>query len=126
MINTFDVRVCMKTLSLVWKYPDQYSKHIFLGRSHTKMKFIGKLTKKKIGSGLVGILIEEKLVTAGTVVSVLSGKEYSKVLFNLKRHLNDYYLKSLLNLINVCSSSSCSEQLDNALQDEPVAHIANK
>ena len=43
------------------------------------------LTKKKgRGSGYAEIEIEVDLVTSGTVVSVLSRKEYSKAFFNLK------------------------------------------
>ena len=49
------------------------------------MNFIGMLTKKKArGSGYAESLIEAKLVTSGTLVSVLSGKAYSKALFSLK------------------------------------------
>ena len=116
---------------------------IFPGPFHTKMNFIGMLTKKKArGSGYAKILIEAKLVTSGTLVSFLSGKAYSKVLFNLKAVVealerllfevfaeeNDIEIppEALLNLINACSSSSCREQLDNAPQDESVTHITNK
>ena len=144
VINTFDLGVCVKALPLVCKYPDQYSKHIiFPGPFHTKMNFIGMLTKKKArGSGYAEILIEAKLVTSGTLVSVLSGKAYSKALFNLKAVVealelllfevfakeNDIEIRpeALLNLINACSSSSCREQLDKALQDESVTRIPNK
>ena len=86
MINTSDLRICMKAFPVVWKYPDQYSKHIiFPGLFQTKMNFIGILTKKKArGSGYAAILIEAKLVTFGTLVIVISGKAYSKALFNLK------------------------------------------
>ena len=86
VINAFDLGVCMKALPLVWKYPDQYWKHIiFPGPFHTKMNFIGMLTKKKAReSGYAEILIEVKLVTSGTLVRVLSGKASLKALFNLK------------------------------------------
>ena len=107
------------------------------------MNFIGMLTKKKArGSGYAEILIEAKLVTSGTLVSVLSGKAYSKALFNLKAVVEplerllfkvfaeendiEIFPEALLNLINTCSSSSCREELDNALQDESVTHITNK
>ena len=141
VINTFDLGVCMKTIPLVWKYPDQYSKHIiFPGPFHTKMNFVGMLNKKKArGSGYAEILIEVKLVTSGTLVSVLSGKAYAKALFNVKAvaetferllfevfaEENDIEIppEALLNLINACSSSSCREQLDKALQYESVTHI---
>ena len=78
VINTFGLGVCMKALPLVWKYPNQYSKHfVFPGPFHTKMNFIGMLTKKKArGSGYAEILIEAKLVTSGTLVSFLSEKAY--------------------------------------------------
>ena len=43
------------------------------------------LTKKKAReSGYAEILIEGKIETSGTLVSALSGKAYSKALFNLK------------------------------------------
>ena len=76
----------MKALHLVWKYPDQYSKQtIFPGPFHTKMNFIGMLTKKKArGSGYAEILIGAKLVTSRTLISALTGKAYSKALFDLK------------------------------------------
>ena len=81
VINTFDLGVCMKALPLVWKYPDQYSKRInFPGPFHTKMNFIGMLNKKKArGSGYVEILIEAKLVTSETLISVLPEKHIQKL-----------------------------------------------
>ena len=100
-------------------------------------------TKKKAReSGYAEILIEGKLETSGTLVSVLSGKAYSKALFNLKAVVealerllfevlakeNDIEIRpeALLNLINLCSSSFCSEQLNKTLQDESVTQITNK
>ena len=57
VINTFDLSVCMKALPLVWKYPDQYSKHIiFPGPFHTKMNLLTK--KKARGFGYAEILIK--------------------------------------------------------------------
>ena len=144
VINTFDLGVCMKALPLVCKYPDQYSKHIiFPGPFHTKMNFVSMPTKKKEReSGCTEILTETKLVTSGKLVSALSRKAYPKALFNLKavpkaleRLLfevfaegNDTEIRpeALLNLINACSSSSCRDQLDKALQYESVTHITNK
>ena len=100
------------------------------------------LTKKKARrSCYAEILIEAKLVTSGIPVSVFSGKTYSKALFNLEvvaetfeRPLFEVFAEeneieirpALLNLINVCSSSSCCEQLDKVLKDLSVAHITNK
>ena len=107
------------------------------------MNFIGMLTKKKArGSGYAEVLIEAKLVTSGTLVSFLSGKAYSKTLFNLKAVVealeqllfevfaeeNNIEIRpeALLDLLSACSSSSCREQLDKTLQDESVTHIINK
>ena len=144
VINTSELGVCMKVVPLVWKYPDQYSKHIiFPGPFHTKMNFRGMLTKKKArGVGYAEILVEPKLVTSGTLVSVLSRKAYLKDLLNMKavvetleRLLLEIFAKenniemrpeALLNLINACSFSSCREELDKALQDKSANHITNK
>ena len=107
------------------------------------MNFIGMLTKKKArGSGYAEVLIEAKLVTSGTLVSFLSGKAYSKTLFNLKAVVealeqllfevfaeeNNIEIRpvALLDLLSACSSSSCREQLDKTLQDESATHIINK
>ena len=86
MINTFDLGVCMKALPLIWKFHDRYKNHVVIpGPFHTKMNYIGMLTKKKAaGSGYAEILLEAGLVTSGCLKSVLSGKAYSKALFNLK------------------------------------------
>ena len=132
------------TWMCAWRPFPWYSKLIiFPGPFHTKINFIGILTKKKArGSGYDEILIEAKLVTSGNLVSVLSRKAYSKALFNLKAVVealerllfevfaeeNDIEIRpeALLNLINACSSSFCLEQLDQVLPNEPVTHITNK
>ena len=42
---TFDLGVCMKALSIVWKFPDIYKNHIIVpGTFHTEMNYIGKIT----------------------------------------------------------------------------------
>ena len=59
VISTFDFGVRMRTLPLVWKYPEHI---VFSGPFHTKMKFISMFTKKKArGSGYIEILFEAKL-----------------------------------------------------------------
>ena len=86
VFNTFDLGVCMKALPLIWKFPEKYCKHIVVpGPFHTKMNYIGMLTKKKAaGSGYAEILLESGLMTSGCLKNVLSGKAYAKALFNLK------------------------------------------
>ena len=67
VIDTFDLGVCMKILSLIWKFPSQYKDHIVIpGQFHTEMNLIDTLTRKKArGSGYKEILIEAQLVTSG-------------------------------------------------------------
>ena len=138
-------------LTLVWAWMPfpwyesiQISNHsIFPGPFHNKMNFISMLTKKRARrSGFVEILIEAKLVTSWVLVSVFSVKADSKAVFSLKAVVEalerlsfeffakeseiEFCKEALLNLINACSSSSCREQLDKALQDQPVIHITNK
>lgn len=49
-INTFDLGVVMKACPIVWKYEEEFSKHVILiGKFHTAMNYIGKLTGRKCG-----------------------------------------------------------------------------
>ena len=133
VINTFDLGVCMKALPLVWKNPEKYKSHVIIpGAFHTKMNYIKMLTGKKArGSGYAEILLESRLVeSSGCLKSVLSGKAFSKALFNLKatveafdRLLFDVFVEeeedlevrpqALLDLIQNCNR----QQLDVTLED---------
>ena len=137
VFNTFDLGVCMKALPLIWKFPEKYRKHIVIpGPFHTKMNYIGMLTKKKAaGSGYKEILLEAGLVTSGCLKSVISGKAFSKALFNLKatiealeRLLFEVFTEetnieirpdALLNVIRRLTR----QELDIALQDESTANL---
>ena len=47
-INTFDLGVVMKACPIVWKYEEEFSKHIIIpGKFHTVMNYIGMLTGHK-------------------------------------------------------------------------------
>ena len=100
------------------------------------MNYIGKLTKKKAaGSGYKEILLEAGLVTSGCLKSVISGKAFSKALFNLKatvealeRLLFEVFTEetnieirpdALLNVIQRLTR----QELDIALQDESTANL---
>ena len=76
----------MKALPLIWKFSDEYKKHIVtLGPFHTGMNYMDMITAHKCkGSGYGEILVEAGLVTSGYLVGVLSGKCYAKALFCLK------------------------------------------
>ncbi|KAK3748756.1 hypothetical protein QZH41_020323 [Actinostola sp. cb2023] len=77
VLNTFDLGGCMKALPLIWKFPDEYKKHVVLpGPFHTGMNYMGMVTGNKCrGSGYSEILIEAGLVTSGCLTSVLKGNE---------------------------------------------------
>ena len=124
----------MKALPLIWKFPDQYKKHVVTpGPFHTGMNYIGMLTGHKCrGSGYSEILIEADLVTSGCLENVLRGKAYAKALFCLKtvceameRLLIDRFIEeekievsnpmALLNLVQTCNR----ENLDTVLKDHP-------
>ena len=53
VLSTFDLGGCMKALSLIWKAPDKYKKHVVTpGQFHTSMNYMGGLTGHKCrGSG---------------------------------------------------------------------------
>ena len=86
VLNTFDLAGCMKALPLIWKFPEQYKKHVVIpGLFHTGMNYLGMVTGNKCkGSGYSEILLEAELVTTGCLSTVLKGKAYAKALFCLK------------------------------------------
>ncbi|CAM4621862.1 unnamed protein product [Leuciscus chuanchicus] len=43
VLNTFDLGGCMKALPLIWKFPDEYEKHVVTpGPFHTGMNYMGR------------------------------------------------------------------------------------
>ena len=68
-VNTFDLGVCMKSLPIIWKWPDEFQKHIIMtDQFHTEIDYIGMLTGHKAkGSGYGEILIEAQLVTSSSL-----------------------------------------------------------
>ena len=85
-ISTFDLGVCMKALSLVWRHPDKYLKHIIVpGPFHKEMNYIGMLTNHKVrGSRYAEMLLEAGLPEKGCLKHILSGKAFAKAIFCLK------------------------------------------
>ncbi len=54
-INTFDLGVVMKACPIVWKYEEEFSKHVILvGKFHTVMNYMGKLLELLSWSWLRG------------------------------------------------------------------------
>ncbi|KAK0148594.1 hypothetical protein N1851_011079 [Merluccius polli] len=141
VLNTFDLGGCMKALLLIWKFPDEYEKHVVTpGPFHTGMNYMGMVTAHKCkGSGYAEILIEAELVTSGCLEGVLKGKAYAKALFCLKtvseameRLLLQRFIeeenveitnpKALFDLVQTCSR----ENLDLAQKDPSTLDILKK
>ena len=141
VLNTFDLGGWMKALPLVWKFPDEYKRHIIIpGPFHTGMNYMGMVTGNKCrGSGYSEILIEAELVTTGCLSSVLKGKAYAKALFCLKtvseamqRLLFERFAEeenvevhnpvALLNLVQTCNR----QNLDLVLQDPSTLTILER
>ncbi|KAL7384832.1 hypothetical protein ABVT39_009653 [Epinephelus coioides] len=139
-INTFDLGVVMKACPIVWKYEEEFNKHvIILGKFHTTMNYIGRLTGRKcLGAGYAEILIEAGLGTSGCLKNILSGKSFAKALFSLKvvtealeRLLINVFLdeenpeipqETLINLIHCCSC----ENLDSTLKDPSLLKLIHQ
>lgn len=139
ILNIFDLGGCIKALPLIWKFPDEYKKHVVThGPFHTTINYMGMVTGHKCrGSGYSEILIEAELVTTGC--SVLRGKAYTKALFCLKTLSEAMELllierfsveekvavtnnSALLILVHTCRR----ESLDIALQDPSTLAILEK
>ena len=86
VLNTLDLGVCMKALSIIWRWPEAFARHVVTIRPfHTSMNYMGMLTGHKMcGSGYTEIVLEAQLVTSGSLKGVLSGKAYNKSLSCLK------------------------------------------
>lgn len=130
VLNTFDLGVCMKALPIIWRWPEEFGRHVtMIGPFHTCMNYIGMLTGHKMcGSGYAEILFEAQLVTSGSLKGVLSGKSYAKSLFCLKtvceameRLLMEKFIEeenilmtntaALLKLIETCNKETLNEAL---------------
>jgi len=57
-LNTFDLGVCLKALPIIWRWPDEFARHVvMIGPFHASMNYIGMLTgHKKRASGYAEIL----------------------------------------------------------------------
>ena len=141
VLNTFDLGGCMKALPFIWKFPEDYRKHVITpGPFHTTMNYIGMVAGHKCrGSGYAEILLEAELVTSGSLSGVLSGKSYAKSLFCLKtvgeameRLLFERFVEeenvhvsdpaALLSLVQSCNRRT----LETALTDPPTLSILQK
>ena len=76
-VNTFDLDVVMKALSIIWKELDIYKNHVILpGTMHIMMSAFRVLMKKMSGSGIEHVLLEGTLTTSGSIKGLKSGKSY--------------------------------------------------
>ena len=84
-ITSFDLRVIMKVMPIIWDKPEVYSNHIILiGSFHTIINYLSMIGHRMAGSGYSEILTEANLITSGCLNGVLSGNSYSKSLWCLK------------------------------------------
>ena len=58
ILDIFGLGACMNALLLIWKFPNEYRKHVSPGAIHTVMNFLGMAKGHKCrGSGYDEILI---------------------------------------------------------------------
>ena len=57
VLNTFGPHGCMNALPLIWKFPDEYKKHVVIpGPFHTGINYMGMVTELATTSCLSGML----------------------------------------------------------------------
>ena len=136
-INTFDLGVCMKGSTFVWRHPDKYQKHIIIpGPFHTETNYIGMLTDHKArGSEYAEILLEAGLAEKGCLKHIISGKAFTKSIFCLKASVeslgwlffdvfneqtnSEVRPQALLDTILTCNRQS----IDSDLNDESTNYL---
>ena len=114
-IVTYDLGVCIKAYPLIWNYPVKYKKHIVLiGTFHIVCAYMKMIAKKMNGSGFSDILIESGLMTSGSMVSVLSGKGYSRAM-NCHKSLMEGLERLLMkNFFDFSQDAEIKPKIENA------------
>lgn len=80
-IVTFDLAVAKKAYTLVWQYPDKFSKVVVrMGVYHTICSLFGTVGKMMQGSGFAEIGVEAGICPSGSLEKVMSGKHYNRAL----------------------------------------------
>ena len=137
ILNTFDLGSCINAILLIWKFLNEYRKHVVSPVAlPTAINFLGMVTGRKCrGSDYAEAFIETKLVMSGCLASVLSKKANSKSLFSLfssvqtatkavKRLLIERFVeeenvktskhKHLLDFVQICSHEIMNITLQNS------------
>ena len=115
-IVTYDLGVCFKAYPLIWNHPGKYKKHIVLiGTFHIVCAYMKMMAKKMKGSGFSDILIESGLMTSGSMVSVLSGKGYSRAM-NCHKSLVEGLERLLMNKFFKCADEDITSKVESAKQ----------
>ena len=142
-VTTFDLSLCMKAYSSIWKSPDFYDDHIVtIGSFHLICAYLKMIGKKMNVSGLAYVLLEAGVILVGFIDGVISGKNYScainchKVMAkSLERLLRDSYLETrclkglpgdllqAIDRINHIINERTSENLHAAMQNEALANF---
>ena len=101
-VTTFDLGLCMKAYSIIWKSSDFYDDHIvMIGSFHLICAYLKMIGKKMNESGLADVLLEVGVISVGFINGAISGKSYSRAINchkvmvkSLERLLLDRYLET--------------------------------
>ena len=79
VIVVLDQAIYCKAKQLIWSVPEDYSRIVLrMGAFHICCNFLGILGKRFGEAGLGDLLIENGLVAAGSIASVLNGHHYNR------------------------------------------------
>ena len=127
VLNTFDLGGCMKALPIIWKYPDEYKRHVVTpGPFHTTMNYIGMVTGHKCrGSGYSELLLESKTY-AKAIFALKSVSEAMQRLL-MEKFIEEMLIETgnpeaLINLVKDCTR----DKLDLVIQDPSTQALLKK
>ena len=80
-VTTFDLGLCMKAYSIIWKRPDFCDDHIvIIGSFHLICAYLKMIGKKVNESGIANVLLEAGVISVGFINGVISGKNYIRAI----------------------------------------------
>ena len=142
-VTTFDLDLCMKAYSIIWKSQDLYDDNIvIIGSFHLICAYLKMISKKMNESRLADVLLEAGVISVGSINGVISNKNYSHAINShkvmaksLERLLLDKYLETrrlkglpgdllqAIDRINHIINERTSENLHAAVQNEALANF---
>ena len=80
MVITFDLAIYVKAKQIQWKFPQEFSDTVIrMGGFHIVLNFLAVLGKKHQNFGLEDVLIESEVYAPGSVMALMKGKSYNRV-----------------------------------------------